>query len=74
MPVGCVSWSMELIGIDSWGGRAVFGLHVAAALAMIGLGAGSINAGNLGPGVFSVVIGLMLVVVGRSAGRITARR
>lgn len=66
--------SLGQYGIDSWGGRAVFGLHAAAAVVMIGLGARSIAGSSLAGGLIAVVIGLMLIVVGWAAGRITARR
>lgn len=61
-------------GIGSWGGRAVFGLHAAAALVMIGLGANEITAGEAPAGAMAVLIGLMLIIVGWAAGRIAARR
>ncbi len=61
-------------GIGSWGGRAVFGLHAAVAVAMMGLGANEITAGEAPAGAIAIVIGLMLIVVGWAAGRIAARR
>ena len=65
---------MELFGFGNWAGRAVFGLHVVFGLAMFAFGATALTNGQLGAAGFNILIGLMVLIVGRSAGRIAGRR
>lgn len=61
-----------IFGIDDFGGLAVFGLHAAIALGLIGVGV--LAAGeSLVQGGLLATIGAMIMVVGRSAGRIVSR-
>ncbi|MEZ3115434.1 hypothetical protein RYH80_05815 [Halobaculum sp. MBLA0147] len=63
-----------LLGIDDTGGMAVFGLHVVVGMLLLVPGVLNLVGGNLPQGGLMTLIGLMVVVAGRSVGRIMARR
>lgn len=63
-----------LLGIEGRGGKAVFALHAVAGLVMIALGLAAIPSGVFAQTLLYVLIGVMILIVGRSAGRIVARR
>ena len=63
-----------LLGIEGRGGKAVFALHAVAGVVMIALGLAAILNGVFLKALLYVLIGVMILIVGRSAGRIVARR
>jgi hypothetical protein len=71
---GVMSTDGDLLGIDDWGGLAVFGVHAVVALLLLAGGVSSFTGGQLPQGGLLSLIGLMILIVGRSAGRIVARR
>lgn len=63
-----------LLGIEGTGGKAVFAAHVVAAVLLGGLGVAALQSGQPIQAGLMTLIGLMILVMGRSAGRIVARR
>lgn len=63
-----------LLGIEGTGGKAVFAMHAVAAVLLGGVGVAAIQSGQPIQAVLMTAIALMILIVGRSAGRIVARR
>jgi hypothetical protein len=63
-----------LLGIEGPGGKAVFAIHVVAAVLLGLLGFAAIQAGRPLQALLMTAIAVMLLIMGRSAGRIVARR